>query len=227
MVRDMKNSIREALVKSLPIFFSYICVAFGYGLLMQKAGFAWYYALFTSFIIYTGAFQFVLITFLKSGASIITIALTAFLMNSRQSFYSLTFLQDFKAMGKAKWYMIHTLTDETYAVNCTLDEDNKDAVMFYVALFSRIYWLFGTIVGSVAGSLIPIDLKGIDFCMTALFAVIFTEQWEKAENHFPAVLGIISGTICFFIFGPSRFMLPSLIFTSGILLFAAKEEKND
>ena len=106
MVREMKNSIREALVKSLPIFFSYICVAFGYGLLMQKAGFAWYYALFTSFIIYTGAFQFVLITFLKSGASIVTIALTAFLMNSRQSFYSLTFLKDFKAMGKAKWYRI-------------------------------------------------------------------------------------------------------------------------
>lgn len=83
MVREMKNSIREALVKSLPIFLSYICVAFGYGLLMQKAGFAWYYALFTSFIIYTGAFQFVLITFLKSGASIVTIAITAFLMNSR------------------------------------------------------------------------------------------------------------------------------------------------
>ena len=229
MVREMKNSIREALVKSLPIFFSYICVAFGYGLLMQKAGFAWYYALFTSFIIYTGAFQFVLITFLKSGASIVTIALTAFLMNSRQSFYSLTFLQDFKAMGKAKWYMIHTMTDETYAVNCTFspEDPNRRQVMFFVALFSRIYWMAGTILGGLFGQLLGQIPDGIDFCMTALFVIIFIDQWEKTKNHVPALIGLGTGIICLLFFGKNNFILPALIIASGILLLWQRKEKNE
>lgn len=97
-----------------------------YGIMMEDAGFKWYYSLLVSLTVYTGAFQFVLITFLSSGASIITVALTALLMNSRQSFYSLTFLEDFKKMGKRMLYMIHTMTDETYAVNCTLELPQKE-----------------------------------------------------------------------------------------------------
>ena len=82
---------------------------------------------FTSLTVYTGAFQFVLITFLSSGASIVTIAVTALLMNSRQSFYSLSFLETFRKMGRKKLYMIHTMTDETYAVNCTIEDKDETA----------------------------------------------------------------------------------------------------
>ena len=239
----MKKSIKEALVKSLPIFFSYICVAFGYGLLMQKAGFAWYYALFTSLTVYTGAFQFVLITFLSSGASIVTIALTALLMNSRQSFYSLTFLEDFKSMGKAKWYMIQTMTDETYAVNCTLpkktpnqddpnqgnfnqDDQECHRVMFFVALFSRIYWMVGTVLGSILGQLFGQIPDGIDFCMTALFVIIFIDQWEHAKSHVPALIGLGTGIVCLLIFGKSSFILPALVIASGLLaLWQQKSNK--
>lgn len=229
MKNSMKNSIREALVKSLPIFFSYICVAFGYGLLMQKAGYAWYYALFTSLTVYTGAFQFVLITFLSSGASIVTIALTALLMNSRQSFYSLTFLEDFKKMGKAKWYMIHTMTDETYAVNCTLspEDPNRKQVMFFVALFSRIYWMVGTVLGSILGQLFGQIPDGIDFCMTALFVIIFIDQWEHAKSHAPALIGLGTGVICLLLFGKSNFILPALIIASGILLLWQRKETKE
>ena len=138
-----------------------------------------------SLTVYTGAFQFVLITFLSSGASLITIALTALLMNSRQSFYSLTFLKEFKQMGRRKLYMIHTMTDETYAVNCTLDlpQKKKEDTMFLVAQFSRCYWMVGSILGGILGQIIPFDLTGIDFCMTALFLIIFIDQWEKAKKH--------------------------------------------
>ncbi len=223
-----KKIIKTAFKKSIPIMCSYLFIAFAYGLMMKKAGFAWYVAFCISFFVYTGAFQFVLISFLTSHVSLLTVAITALLMNSRQTFYSLTFIHDFKKMGIKKWYMIHTLTDETYAVNCTLDEDNKDAVMFYVALFSRIYWLFGTIVGSVAGSLIPVDLKGIDFCMTALFVIIFMDQWTQTKDHFPALSGVIIAFICLLIFSSQQFMLPSLIIVSLLLLLnQGKETKNE
>jgi 4-azaleucine resistance transporter AzlC len=198
-----------------------------YGIMMEEAGFHWYYSLLVSMTVYTGAFQFVLITFLSSGASIITIALTALLMNSRQTFYSLTFVDEFKEMGKKLPYMIHTMTDETYAVNCSLpqDEENRKDIMFWVAFFSRCYWMVGAVIGGMIGQLIPFELEGIDFCMTALFVIIFIDQWEKSKNHIPAILGLAVAIICLLIFGQRNFMLVSLIAVSGILLFLRKDEE--
>ena len=146
--------------------FSYLFVSMAYGIMMEEAGFKWYYALFISMTVYTGAFQFLPITFLSSGASILTIALMAFLMNSRQVFYSLTFVDEFRGMGKKMLYMIHTMTDETYAVNLTLDSKGKEKedTMFLIALLSRCYWMIGAVTGGILGQVIPFDLKGIDFC---------------------------------------------------------------
>ena len=185
MKRFSSTTLKTAFVKSIPIFCSYVFVSMAYGMMMASAGFPWYDSLLVSLTVYTGAFQFVLITFLSSGASLITIALTALLMNSRQSFYSITFLKEFKQMGRRKLYMIHTMTDETYAVNCTLDlpKKEKEDTMFLVALFSRYYWIVGSVLGGILGQIIPFDLTGLDFCMTALFLIIFIDQWEKAEKH--------------------------------------------
>ncbi len=223
-----KAQIRKnAFLKSIPIMCSYIFVSMAYGIMMENAGFAWYYSLLISLTVYTGAFQFVLITFLSSGASLLTIALTAFLMNSRQTFYSLTFLKDFQKMGKRKIYMIHTMTDETYAVNCTLDmpEKEKEDTMFLVAFYSRCYWMAGAVLGGVLGQLIPFDMEGIDFCMTALFVIIFIDQWEKTRQHIPAMTGLAIGILCLVIFGQKSFMLPALLITSGILIIMERGGK--
>ena len=224
--RFSSTTLKTAFVKSIPIFCSYVFVSMAYGMMMASAGFPWYDSLLVSLTVYTGAFQFVLITFLSSGASLITIALTALLMNSRQSFYSLTFLKEFKQMGRRKLYMIHTMTDETYAVNCTLDlpKKEKEDTMFLVALFSRCYWMIGSVIGGILGQIIPFDLTGIDFCMTALFLIIFIDQWEKAKKHTPALTGLGIGIICLLIFGENRFMLPALLIVSALLLLFQRKE---
>ena len=224
--RFSSTTLKTAFVKSIPIFCSYVFVSMAYGMMMASAGFPWYDSLLVSLTVYTGAFQFVLITFLSSGASLITIALTALLMNSRQSFYSLTFLKEFKQMGRRKLYMIHTMTDETYAVNCTLDlpKKEKEDTMFLVALFSRCYWIVGSVLGGILGQIIPFDLTGLDFCMTALFLIIFIDQWEKAEKHTPALTGLGIGVICLLIFGENRFMLPALLIVSALLLLFQRKE---
>ena len=224
--RFSSTTLKTAFVKSIPIFCSYVFVSMAYGMMMASAGFPWYDSLLVSLTVYTGAFQFVLITFLSSGASLITIALTALLMNSRQSFYSLTFLKEFKQMGRRKLYMIHTMTDETYAVNCTLDlpKKEKEDTMFLVALFSRCYWMIGSVIGGILGQIIPFDLTGIDFCMTALFLIIFIDQWEKAKKHTPALTGLGIGIICLLIFGENRFMLLALLIVSALLLLFQRKE---
>lgn len=226
MKRFSSITLKTAFVKSIPIFCSYVFVSMAYGMMMASAGFPWYDSLLVSLTVYTGAFQFVLITFLSSGASLITIALTALLMNSRQSFYSITFLKEFKQMGRRKLYMIHTMTDETYAVNCTLDlpKKEKEDTMFFVALFSRCYWIVGSVLGGILGQIIPFDLTGLDFCMTALFLIIFIDQWEKAEKHTLALTGLGIGVICLLIFGENRFMLPALLIVSALLLLFQRKE---
>lgn len=224
-----KETWKLAFVKSLPIMCSYFFLGAAYGIMMEETGFPWYVALLLSVTVYTGAFQFVLITFLSTGASLLTIAITALLMNSRQSFYSLTFLNDFKRMGKRKLYMIHSLTDETYAVNCTLElpRKEKEDTMFGVALLSHCYWMAATVAGAVLGQLIPFELEGIDFCMTALFVIIFMDQWKKASSHIPALAGLTCGIVCLMIFGQSSFILPALLLVSGILFFAGRKEASE
>jgi 4-azaleucine resistance transporter AzlC len=120
--------------------------------------------------------------------------------------------------------MIHTMTDETYAVNCTLEEtgEERKGIMFFVALLSRCYWMIGAVAGGVIGQLLPFQLEGIDFCMTALFVIIFIDQWEKSKKHLPALAGLGIAVLCLLIFGADNFMLPALILVSGILLFTGE-----
>ncbi len=215
-----RQAVKIAFLKSVPIMCSYLFVSMAYGMMMEKAGYHWYYSLFASMAIYTGAFQFVLIAFLGSGASMLTIAVTALLMNSRQAFYSISFLDVFRNMGRKKLYMIHTMTDETYAVNCSMEHtEHREDTMFFVAFFSRCYWMAGAVIGGVVGGLLPFELEGVDFCMTALFVIIFMEQWEKNEKRFPALAGIFVAVVCLFLFGQMAFMLPALLLVSGILAF--------
>ena len=217
----MDRELKYALGKTVPIMFSYLFLSMAFGIMMNQAGFPFYWAYLVSLTVYTGAFQFVIVSFLSAGAGIATIALTALAMNCRHMFYGVTFLKEFKSMGKRYPYMIFSLTDETYALYCSLEypeELDHHQVMFDIAWLSRAYWLIGTLVGALLGQIIPFDFEGVDFCMTALFVTILIDQWKKTENHAPAVIGGVSAVVFLLIFGASRFMLPSLMVTTALLL---------
>ncbi len=215
------SAARSAFVKSLPILCSYIFLGISYGLLMTDSGFDWFYTLFASVFLFTGAAQFVMITLMSSAASLATVAITIFLLNSRQFFYGMTMLEENKQikgpMGRCK---VTSLTDETFAVNVSMPKDELDRhrVMFFVSLFDQCYWVIGSLIGAVLGQVIPFDMEGIDFCMTALFVIILVGQLEKAENRRPALVGGIVAVVALFVFGQSSFMLPTLIITSVLLL---------
>ena len=221
-----KRALKKALKQSIPILCSYVFISMAYGMLMAENGYPWYVALLASVIVYTGAFQFVLVSLLAGDASLGLVAVTALLMNSRQTFYSLSFVSDFRAMGRRMPYMVYTMTDKSYAVNCSLECDDPDRqdVMFYVAILCRIYWLLGTVLGAVVGQLLPFDLTGIDFCMTALFVILLMDQWAHPERRKPALVGGGIAMICLLIFGSDSFMLPALLITSAVLVILNRRE---
>ena len=221
-----KEAWKIALRESLPILLSYVFIAIAFGITMSDAGYPWYLSLLSSVALSTGAYQFVLVSLMAGGASLVTVALTALLMNSRQMFYALSFVDEFRSMGKRLPLMVHTLTDETYAVDCSLPRDlpERKNVLFLVAVLSYAYWILGTLLGAALGQILPWNLEGIDFCMTALFVVILIQQWEKTSDHFPALLGGGMALICLLMLGPDRFMLPALLITSGILFVSRTGE---
>lgn len=224
----MNRELKYALVKTIPIMFSYLFLSMAFGIMMNQAGFPFYWAYLVSLTVYTGAFQFVIVSFLAAGAGIVTIALTALAMNCRHMFYGVTFLKEFKSMGKRYPYMIFSLTDETYALYCSLEypkDLDHHQIMFDIAWLSRAYWLVGTLAGALLGQIIPFDFEGVDFCMTALFVTILIDQWKKSEHHAPAVLGGISAVAFLLLFGASRFMLPSLMVTTALLLIFTPGER--
>ena len=222
----MKKTIQYAWMQSLPILCGYLFLGAAFGLLLQKAGYNFVWAFFISLTVYAGSGQFLLISFLGGGVSWFNIAFMTFMLNSRHIFYGLSFIERFRSMGKAYPYMIFSLTDETYSVLCSLKApegvDEKKA-SFFIALFDHCYWIIGGMLGTAAGELLPFDTTGVEFAMTALFVVIFIEQWLDSKNHLPVWIGGISSIICLCIFGADNFILPSLIVTVSLLLISKKQ----
>ena len=217
----MKTEQKIAFQKTLPVMAGYLSIGIAFGLLMQNMGYHVFWALLISLVLYAGSMQFVLLQFLSGGVSLLTVAVMTLLVNSRHMFYGLSFIDTFPQMKKKSLYMIHSLTDETYSLLCSYEPkegiDNQK-VRFYISLYDHIYWLIGTALGSLAGTWIPFDTTGIDFAMTALFTVIFIDQWKSAKSHIPAITGLVTGIGCLLAFGPDRFLPPTLLLSVAVLL---------
>ena len=220
----MKRKIwKAALPYTLPVCMGYIFLGIAFGVLMVSGGFHPFWALLMSVCVYAGSMQFVAVDLLAGPFAPLTAALMTLMVNARHIFYGLSMLERFKICGKLKPYMMFSLSDETYSLLCSAkvpEGMDKKWFMFFIALMDQLYWIAGTAIGALAESLIPFDSTGIDFAMTALFIVIFVEQWESTRNHIPAVLGLAVTLLCLVIFGPDWFIIAAMagIFVSLTLL---------
>lgn len=209
-----KEILQYAFIQTLPVLFGYIFMGMAFGILLEDAGYNFIWAFFISVIVYAGSMQFVLIGLLGGGMGLLSMIILTFSVQSRHIFYGLSFIEKFKAMGKWGWYMIFSLTDETYSLLCGMDippDLDEKKVFFTVAALDQSYWIIGCTLGALLGGLIWFDTTGIDFAMTALFVVIFIEQWYSYQSHLPAIAGLICGGASLLIFGPGAFILPALI----------------
>ena len=176
----MKKALRPAFTATIHVLCGYLFIGFAFGVMLRDAGFAPPWAFLSSLTIYAGSGQYLLVSLLAANASLVTVAVMTLLLNCRHIFYGLSFLETFHSMGRRKWYMIFSLTDETYSLLCAMQTPNgvdPNAMRFLVAVLDHSYWIIGSVIGAAAGGILPFDSTGIDFAMTALFTVIFVEQW--------------------------------------------------
>lgn len=215
-----KKTAKAAFVASIPVMTGYLVMGIAFGILLADKGYGWWWAAIMGLTIYGGSMQFVAVNLLSSGATIISTAIVSLLVQARHLFYGVSMLERYRGMGKVKPYLIFGMTDETYALACNGAPEGVDARLYYflITLFDQIYWITGDAIGGLIGSAIKFDTTGMDFAMTALFIVIFTDQALSTHDHVPAIIGVVSTLICLLIFGTENFLIPSMLFITALLL---------
>ena len=220
-----RKSLAAAFPVTVPVLMGYLAIGMAFGFMLQAVGYNFIWAFFMSLTIYAGSGQYLGVTLLSTAAALGTVALMTLLINFRHLVDGLSMLEKFKGMGWRKFYMIFSLTDETYALLASAQAPvgvNPRNFYFAIALLDQSYWIIGSVIGGVAGALIPVDTTGIDFAMTALFVVIAVDQWKAYQKHLPALMGGLV-TILFLIilgqwFGQQQMLIVSLGIIVVILL---------
>ncbi len=223
-----KAAYKAAFPHTIPVMTGYLFIGIAFGVMFANKGYNFAWAGLMSLLVYAGSGQYLAVNFFDPSVSLFQVVFLTFMVNVRHIFYGLSLLDKFKVSGKKKPYMIFSLTDETYSLyflTKTPPYVDEGKFLFALATLNQSYWIIGSMIGALAGSLIPFNSKGIDFAMTALFIVIFVEQWLEKKNRFPAVVGVLASLVCLLVFGKDSFILPSMIIIMIVLLSNHKIEE--
>jgi 4-azaleucine resistance transporter AzlC len=224
------QTVKQAFYKSIPVMAGYVVLGTGFGILLRNAGYGVLWAAAMSLLIYAGSMQYVGVSLLTGGASVLTTLLTTFMVNARHLFYSISMVDTYKDAGRYKPYMIFALTDETYSLLCdgkAPEGADPNLYRFLVSLFNQSYWVAGSVIGSLLGGVLPFSTAGIEFSMTALFIASFTEQWLTTRDHIPALTGLLSTLLCLVIFGKDRFLIPAMLLITLVLTLLRRREEGE
>lgn len=220
-MKGKRNIYAYAFEKTFPVMVGYLFLGAAYGILMQTGGYGIGWAMAMSVFVYAGSLQYASIPMLAASVHPLYAFLMALMINARHLFYGISMLGKYHDTGARKPYLIFSLTDETFSVVC--DEHvpeymNSGKLYFLISLFDQCYWVLGTLIGCLIGSVITFNSAGLDFALTALFVVIFTNQWMEQKDHSPAITGVLATFLCLRIFGEEYFIIPSMVVILAILV---------
>jgi len=199
---------------TLPVLAGYLMLGMAYGILMSDKGFSILWTFLMSAVVFAGALQYASVTLLASTFNPLLAFLLALLVNIRHLFYGISMLDRFKGL-KGKAFMIFGMADEAFSINVANEvPKDVDPSTFYLMTtgLCYLYWQFSCLSGHLLSVFIPDTIKGFDFVLTALFFVMFLNQWKTKDNRSYLLLGIISTVIALLLFGKSQFLLGSMVF---------------
>jgi len=165
-------------------------------------------------LIFAGSIQYISIALLTSAFNPLYTLLLTLMVNARHLFYGISMLERYKGAGRLKPYLVFGLTDETFSLLSAVEPPegiSRKWFQFFVTMLNHVYWVAGSALGNIIGSMISFNTKGLDFVLTALFVVIFIDQWRSTKNHIPALVGVGGSLLCLLIFGQENFMIPAMV----------------
>lgn len=208
-----RKAFKAAFPFTLPIFAGFWFLGMSYGIYMNICGFSWIYPALMSLTIFAGSVEFIAVNLLLGSFNPLQAFILAFIVNARHLFYGISMLGKYRGLGLKKFYLIFGLCDESFSINYTAKiPEGVDRGLFYfwVTLLNQFYWVSGSTLGGIFGSLIKFDTHGLEFILTSLFVVIFLEQFLQEKNHLNAWTGFSASFLCLIIFGAENFILPSI-----------------
>lgn len=216
----IKKAFRAAFPHTIPIFAGFWFLGLTYGIYMNASGFSFWYPMLMSLTIFAGSMEFVAVNLLLGAFNPLQALAMTLMINARHLFYGISMLDRYKGTGWKKFYLIFGMCDESFSINYTasIQEDvDRGWFMFFVTLLNQFYWFLGSTLGGIFGSLLTFNTEGLDFVMTAMFVVIFLEQWLKDKSHTSALLGLGLSLLCLLAFGADNFIIPSMLAILGAL----------
>lgn len=224
-----KSQIKKALIAAfphtLPILAGFSFLGISYGIYMNVSGFPFWYPMLISITVFAGSMQFVAVNMLLGIFNPLQALAMTLMVNARHLFYGISMLDKYRGRGWKTFYLIFGMCDETFSINYAADipqDVDRGWFMIFVTLLDQMYWVIGSTLGGIFGSFIEFNTEGIEFVMTAMFVVIFMEQWMKEKNHASALLGLGLSLLCLLIFGADYFIIPTMIATIGMLTILRK-----
>ena len=215
-----KKAFLAAFPHTIPILAGFLFLGITYGIYMNVSGFRFWYPMLMSMTIFAGSMEFVTTNLLLGAFHPLQAFVMTLMINARHLFYGLSMLDQYKGAGWKKFYLIFGMCDESFSINYSADipdDVDKYWFMYFVTLLNQMYWVIGATLGGIFGSFIQFNTEGLDFVMTAMFVVIFIEQWLKDDNHTSALLGLFLSAVCLMLFGKDNFLIPSMIAIMGVL----------
>lgn len=219
------KALRAAFPHTIPILAGFLFLGMTYGVFMVQSGFPFWYPMLTSLVVYGGSLEFVIVNLLLGAFNPLQAFFMALMIQARHLFYGISVLDKYRSLGVKKLYMIFGLTDETFSINCATEPPaDVDAgwFRFFVTILDHLYWFTGCTLGALFGMLIKFNTQGLDFAMTALFVVIFINQWKKDRQHISALLGLGLSVLSLVIFGAEDFLIPAMAAILGSLAILQK-----
>ena len=207
------RALRAAFPYTIPIFAGFWFLGLTYGIYMNVSGFSFLYPMLMSLTIFAGSVEFITVNLLLGAFNPLQALFLTLMVNARHLFYGLSMLDKFRGLGWKKVYLIFGMCDESFSINYTAQippDVDRGWFMFFVTLLNHFYWFSGSTLGGIFGGLIQFNTEGLDFVMTAMFTVIFLNQWEKDRQHYSALIGLAAPLACLVFFGSGSFLLPSM-----------------
>ena len=225
----LKKALFAAFPNTIPILAGFLFLGMTYGIYMNVSGFSFWYPCLMSLTIFAGSVEFVAVNLLLGAFHPIQALAMTLMLNARHLFYGISMLDKFRGVGRKKFYLIFGMCDETFSINYTADipEDvDRGWFMFFVTLLNHFYWFSGATLGGIFGSLINFNTEGLEFVMTAMFVVIFLEQWLKEKDHMSSLIGLGISILCLIAFGADNFIIPAMLAILGVLTFMRRPLEN-